>query len=67
MAFLALRATTQMQIKILATGLAVGTHWMRPLPGALIVPALITLLGPQTGWAPRWPAHRSSTSRERGR
>lgn len=67
MAFLALGATPQTQIKILATGLAAGIALDATVVRALIVPALITLFGPANWWAPGWLARRSSACRERRR
>ncbi|HET9101768.1 MAG TPA: MMPL family transporter [Solirubrobacteraceae bacterium] len=52
LAFVALGATPETQIKILATGLAVGIALDATVVRALIVPALITLLGRANWWAP---------------
>jgi RND superfamily putative drug exporter len=52
LAFVALAATPQTEIRILATGLAAGILLDATIVRALVVPALVTLLGETNWWAP---------------
>ena len=52
LAFIALGSAPDTDIKILATGLAAGIALDATIVRALIVPAVITLLGPANWWLP---------------
>jgi putative drug exporter of the RND superfamily len=52
LAFVALGAGPNTEIKILATGLAAGILLDATVVRALVVPALLTLLGPANWWMP---------------
>jgi len=56
LAFLSLAAGPQTDVKILATALAAGILLDATVIRALIVPAVISLLGRWNWWLPRWPA-----------
>jgi RND superfamily putative drug exporter len=60
LAFIALGATPETQIKIFATGLAVGIALDATIIRALIVPALITILGPANWWTPKFFRRRTT-------
>ena len=65
LAFVALGAGPNTEIKILATGLAAGILLDATVVRALIVPALLVLLGPANWWTPfrRRPERRRSPAR----
>ena len=56
LAFVALGAGPNTEIKILATGLAAGILLDATVVRALVVPALVTLFGRANWWAPAWLA-----------
>ena len=56
LAFLSLAAGPQTDAKILATALAAGILLDATVIRALIVPAVVTLMGRWNWWLPRWPA-----------
>ncbi|MGH2885850.1 MAG: MMPL family transporter [Solirubrobacteraceae bacterium] len=68
LAFLSLAAGPQTDVKILATALAAGILLDATVIRALIVPAIVTLMGRWNWWLPHWPARvlrvEPSTSRE---
>jgi RND superfamily putative drug exporter len=53
-AFVALGASPGTQIKVLATGLAAGILLDATTVRALLVPALVKLLGEANWWLPAW-------------
>jgi RND superfamily putative drug exporter len=55
-AFVALTASPQTDIKIFATGLAIGILLDATVVRALLVPSLMTILGRWNWWLPRWAA-----------
>jgi putative drug exporter of the RND superfamily len=69
LAFVALGAGPNTEIKILATGLAAGILLDATVVRALIVPALLALLGDANWWTPfrRRSARRSAPAREPAR
>jgi len=69
LAFVALGAGPNVEIKILATGLAAGILLDATVVRALIVPALLALLGDANWWTPfrRRSARGSSPAREPAR
>jgi RND superfamily putative drug exporter len=56
LAFISLAAGPQTDVKILATALAAGILLDATVIRALIVPAVVSLLGRWNWWLPRWPA-----------
>jgi RND superfamily putative drug exporter len=56
LAFVSLAAGPQTEVKILATALAVGILLDATVIRALIVPAVVNLMGRWNWWLPRWPA-----------
>jgi putative drug exporter of the RND superfamily len=56
LAFISLAAGPQTDVKILATALAAGILLDATLIRALIVPAVMALMGRWNWWLPRWPA-----------
>jgi RND superfamily putative drug exporter len=56
LAFVSLAAGPQTDVKILATALAAGILLDATVVRALIVPAVVSLLGRWNWWLPRWPA-----------
>jgi RND superfamily putative drug exporter len=56
LAFISLAAGPQTDVKILATALAAGILLDATVIRALIVPAVISLLGRWNWWLPPWPA-----------
>jgi len=56
LAFLSLAAGPQTDVKILATALAAGILLDATVIRALIVPAVVALMGRWNWWLPRWPA-----------
>lgn len=54
-AFVALAAAPATELRILATGLAAGILLDATIVRALVVPALVTLLGPANWWLPGTP------------
>jgi putative drug exporter of the RND superfamily len=58
LAFVALGATPQTEIRILATGLAAGILLDATVVRALVVPALVTLFGAANWWVPGWARRR---------
>jgi RND superfamily putative drug exporter len=56
LAFISLAAGPQTDVKILATALAAGILLDATLIRALIVPAVVSLMGRWNWWLPRWPA-----------
>jgi putative drug exporter of the RND superfamily len=56
LAFAALGSGPEVIIKIFATGLAAGILLDATVVRALLVPALVTILGRWNWWLPRWPA-----------
>jgi putative drug exporter of the RND superfamily len=63
LAFVALGAAPNTEIRILATGLAAGILLDATVVRALIVPALVTLFGRANWWLPAWAARRGSRDR----
>ncbi|MBV9335960.1 MAG: MMPL family transporter [Solirubrobacterales bacterium] len=60
LAFLALGSAPGTELKIFSTGLAAGIILDATVVRALVVPALVTLLGPANWWLPRPLARRLS-------
>jgi RND superfamily putative drug exporter len=58
LAFVALGAAPNTEIRILATGLAAGILLDATVVRALVVPALVTLFGRANWWLPAWAARR---------
>jgi RND superfamily putative drug exporter len=56
LAFVSLAAGPQTEVKILATALAAGILLDATVIRALIVPAVVNLMGRWNWWLPRWPA-----------
>jgi RND superfamily putative drug exporter len=56
LAFIALSASPETDLKIVATGLAAGIVLDATVVRALLVPALISLLGDWNWWLPNWMA-----------
>ncbi len=56
LAFTALAAGPQTDIKVFATGLGAGILLDATVVRALLVPALMSLLGPRNWWLPGWVA-----------
>jgi RND superfamily putative drug exporter len=56
LAFAALASAPETDVKMLATGLAAGIILDATVIRALIVPAVISLMGRWNWWLPRWPA-----------
>jgi RND superfamily putative drug exporter len=56
LAFMSLAAGPQTDVKILATALAAGILLDATVIRALIVPAVVSLMGSWNWWLPRWPA-----------
>ena len=56
LAFIALAAIPQTDVKILATALGVGILIDATIVRALLVPALVSLLGSWNWWLPAWLA-----------
>ncbi|WP_445151108.1 MMPL family transporter [Baekduia sp. Peel2402] len=56
LAFVALGAAPNTEIRILATGLAAGILLDATVVRALVVPALVTLFGRANWWLPEWAA-----------
>ncbi len=56
LAFMSLAAGPQTDVKILATALAAGILLDATVIRALIVPAVVALMGRWNWWLPRWPA-----------
>jgi RND superfamily putative drug exporter len=56
LAFISLAAGPQTDVKILATALAAGILLDATVIRALIVPAVMALMGRWNWWLPRWPA-----------
>jgi putative drug exporter of the RND superfamily len=56
LAFISLAAGPQTDVKILATALAAGILLDATVVRALIVPAVVLLMGRWNWWLPRWPA-----------
>jgi len=56
LAFISLAAGPQTDAKILATALAAGILLDATVVRALIVPAVVALMGRWNWWLPRWPA-----------
>ena len=56
LAFAAMASGPDTQVKMFATGLAVGILLDATVIRALIVPAVICLMGRWNWWLPRWPA-----------
>jgi putative drug exporter of the RND superfamily len=56
LAFISLSASPETDLKIVATGLAAGIVLDATVVRALLVPALISLLGEWNWWLPNWMA-----------
>ena len=56
LSFVAMTATPQTDVKILATGLAAGILVDATIGRCLLVPALVALFGRYNWWLPRWMA-----------
>ena len=56
LAFTSMASGPETDVKIMATGLAAGILLDATVIRALIVPAVITLMGRWNWWLPRWPA-----------
>ena len=56
LAFAALGSGPQVDVKVLATGLAAGILLDATLVRAVLVPALVSLFGRWNWWLPSWPA-----------
>jgi RND superfamily putative drug exporter len=56
LAFISLAAGPQTDVKILATALAAGILLDATIIRALVVPAVVALMGRWNWWLPRWPA-----------
>jgi RND superfamily putative drug exporter len=56
LAFTAMASGPETDVKMMATGLAAGILLDATVIRALIVPAVISLLGQWNWWLPRWPA-----------
>jgi RND superfamily putative drug exporter len=56
LAFISLASGPQTDVKILATALAAGILLDATVVRALIVPAVVSLLGRWNWWLPHWPA-----------
>ena len=56
LAFVSLASGPETDVKMLATGLAAGILLDATVIRALIVPAVISLMGRWNWWLPRWPA-----------
>jgi RND superfamily putative drug exporter len=56
LAFISLAAGPQTDVKILATALAAGILIDATIIRALVVPAVVALMGRWNWWLPRWPA-----------
>jgi RND superfamily putative drug exporter len=56
LAFVALASAPGSELKMVATGLAIGILLDATVIRALIVPAVIALMGRWNWWLPRWPA-----------
>jgi putative drug exporter of the RND superfamily len=56
LAFISLAAGPQTDVKILATALAAGILLDATVIRALVVPAVVALMGRWNWWLPRWPA-----------
>jgi RND superfamily putative drug exporter len=56
LAFTSMASGPETDVKMLATGLAAGILLDATVIRALIVPAVISLMGPWNWWLPRWPA-----------
>ena len=56
LAFTAMASGPQTDVKMMATGLAAGILLDATVIRALIVPAVISLMGRWNWWLPRWPA-----------
>jgi len=56
LSFVAMTATPQTDVKILATGLAAGILVDATIVRCLLVPALVALFGRYNWWLPRWMA-----------
>ncbi len=56
LAFVALSATPGTEVKIFATALAAGILLDATIVRALLVPALVAILGRWNWWLPHWPA-----------
>ena len=54
LAFVALASGPSIEIKVLATGLAAGIALDATVVRALVVPALVSLLGRANWWLPGW-------------
>jgi RND superfamily putative drug exporter len=56
LAFVSLASGPQTEVKVLASGLAAGILLDATVIRALLVPAVVSLLGRWNWWLPRWPA-----------
>jgi putative drug exporter of the RND superfamily len=56
LAFISMASAPETDVKMLATGLAAGILLDATVIRALIVPAVIALMGRWNWWLPRWPA-----------
>jgi putative drug exporter of the RND superfamily len=56
LAFMSMASAPETDVKMLATGLAAGILLDATVIRALIVPAVIALMGRWNWWLPRWPA-----------
>src|SRR5512132_3301450 len=56
LAFVAMASGPGAELKMVATGLAIGILLDATIVRALIVPAVISLMGRWNWWLPRWPA-----------
>jgi RND superfamily putative drug exporter len=63
LAFVALGAAPNTEIRILVTGLAAGILLDATVVRALVVPALVTLFGRANWWAPHWGPRARSRAR----
>ena len=56
LAFVALSASPGTEVKIFATALAAGILLDATIVRAMLVPAVVSILGRWNWWLPRWPA-----------
>src|SRR5439155_8316639 len=56
LAFISLASGPQTDVKVMATGLAAGILLDATVIRALLVPAVVSLLGRWNWWLPAWPA-----------
>jgi RND superfamily putative drug exporter len=56
LAFVSMASGPETDMKIIATGLAAGILLDATVIRALIVPALVSVMGRWNWWLPRWPA-----------